>query len=247
MELIAERLEEVAYHAAAAGLNENFCRHSGDKMPFAEAGEFDARQTDPHGVITGPGLLVAGYVGRDTGNNAGKLRGGSLIKGGKANHRILTCMHLIDFGWREPRIDLQLVRFRNDDHHDLCRRNDTSDGVNRQFVNNSVYRSAKFDMGHLVFCGNCAFGQLSLFVLGLSQVLHDVGPEILIQLDQLQLGFVDFAAGFGDAGNQLPTFAVEPCRLALQRCEARLSCRSASRTFWNRTADRDRFRKPPMD
>jgi hypothetical protein len=46
-------------------------------------------------------------------------------------------------------------------------------------------RSAKVDVGQLVFGGYHPFGQFGLFVLGLSKVLHNLGSKILVQLNEL--------------------------------------------------------------
>jgi len=55
-----------------------------------------------------------------------------------------------------------------------------------------------------------------LFVLGLSKVLHDLGSKILVQFNELQFGFVDFAACFRDGWKPTAHVPVETCRLALQ-------------------------------
>ena len=52
--------------------------------------------------------------------------------------------------------------------------------------------------------------------LGFAQILEHVGAEILIELEDLQLGLGDFAARTGDIGNQLTALPLQPRLVPLQ-------------------------------
>src|SRR5262249_45440270 len=114
------------------------------------------------------------------GDDAAKFWCGSLVECGKANERALASIYLIDFVCRKSRVDLQFVRFGNNDHDDLGGPYDAADRVDGELMNDPCRWCAKIDVIQLISCGHHPFGQFSLLVLGLTKVLHDVGAEILI-------------------------------------------------------------------
>ena len=60
-----------------------------------------------------------------------------------------------------------------------------------------------------------------IFGVDLAHVLGDLAAQILIDLDDLQLGLGDFAFGLRDRGDQLRALAFEPRGVALERGQPR--------------------------
>jgi hypothetical protein len=58
--------------------------------------------------------------------------------------------------------------------------------------------------------------EFGFLALRLAEILHDLGPCILVDLDDLKFRLVDLGFGLGDGGDQLPAFAFDPRVLALQ-------------------------------
>src|SRR5205814_6529719 len=71
----------------------------------------------------------------------------------------------------------------------------------------------------LVLRGDLALDELADLGLDLAHLLGDVAAQVLIDLDDLQLGLGDLALDLGRRGDQLAAFALEPRLLALERRE----------------------------
>ena len=77
-------------------------------------------------------------------------------------------------------------------------------------------RRAQIDALELVFGRGDPLLELGDLALGLAQVLEHLGAEILVDLDDLQLGFADLAARTGDVGDELATLALRSRLVALK-------------------------------
>ncbi len=93
---------------------------------------------------------------------------------------------------------------------------DAADGVDGELVHDAGLRRADVDPLQLILGGGEALPQLGDLAFGLAQIPQHFGAEILVELDDLQLGFADPAAGAGDVGAELAVlaFAVSPGRAA---------------------------------
>src|SRR5581483_8216000 len=89
-QLVVQRLHQIRDHGAVAGLHEGFRRHARDQLDLAEAGDLLRGHRDADGVVTRPGALVGGDVGRDAGDDAVQFRRGALVEGGKPQHGLLA-------------------------------------------------------------------------------------------------------------------------------------------------------------
>src|SRR5262249_53284845 len=125
LEPVGDGLEQVAYHGAAAGLDEDLGRHTGDGLAVAQAGRVPARPADPHRVKAGAGglPLVAGDVRRHTGDDASEFRRRALVEGGKTNLGVLAVVDPVDLVRRQMRVDLHFVGCRH--HRTGCRHHRT--------------------------------------------------------------------------------------------------------------------------
>ncbi len=85
----------------------------------------------------------------------------------------------------------------------------------------AVLRRADVDAAQLVLGGDLALDELADLVGGLTQILGDLAGHVLVDLDDLQLGFGDLAPGLGARGDVLPAFAVQPRGVAFQLRQAR--------------------------
>ena len=70
-------------------------------------------------------------------------------------------------------------------------------------------RRAQVDALELVLGRGDPLLELGDLALRLAQVLEHLGAEILVDLDDLQLGFADLAARTGDVGDELAALALQ--------------------------------------
>ncbi len=85
------------------------------------------------------------------------------------------------------------------------------------FEHGAVLRGADVDALELVLGRDLAFDEFAELGVDLAHVLGDFAAQILIDLDDLQLGLGDLALGLRDRSNQLPALALEPRAVALKR------------------------------
>jgi hypothetical protein len=88
--------------------------------------------------------------------------------------------------------------------------------VDRELEHGAVLRRADIDALELILRRNLAFDELADLVLDFAQLLGDVAAEVLVDLDNLQLGLGDLAFDLSSRGNELATLALEPGLLALE-------------------------------
>ena len=80
----------------------------------------------------------------------------------------------------------------------------------------AVLRRADVDALELILGGDLALDELADLAVDLARLLGDLAAEIAIDLQDLQLGLGDLAADLGGLRDQLPGFAFQARRLALQ-------------------------------
>ena len=81
-------------------------------------------------------------------------------------------------------------------------------------------RRAYLEFFGLVAGGDLFLEHLGIFGADIGELLGDVGAKILVDLQDLQLGFGYLALGFGHRGRQLAAFAQQFSSVALQGAEA---------------------------
>ena len=143
------------------------------------------------------------------------------LKAEKRTKRLLAYPHLIDIVGLQPRLDLQIVGIRDDFHDGVAGANDAADGVGGELMDHARRRRAYFDAVEQVPRGDAALDQFGFLALRLAKFLDDFGAKILIEPDDLKLGLADLRFRLGDRRYQLPAFAFDPRRLALQGREPR--------------------------
>ena len=122
---------------------------------------------------------------------------------------------------RDLGLDHELVGARHDLHDGLAVADHAADGMDRELVDEAGLRRAQLDPLELVLGRRDALLELGDLALRLAQVLEHLGAEILVELDDLQLGLADLAARARDVGDELAALALEPRLVALQLREAR--------------------------
>ncbi len=128
-------------------------------------------------------------------------------------------LQLIDILGIDLRLDNEVVGIGHDQHDHVASSDHATDRMYRQLEHRTVLRGANLDALELVLGGDLAFDELANLGLDLAHLLGDIAAQILIDLDDLQLGLGDLAFDLGRAGDQLSAFPLEPRLLALQRGE----------------------------
>ena len=95
-------------------------------------------------------------------------------------------------------LDRQVVGLRHDHHDGVAGGDHAADGVDRRLQHHAVLRRADVDPPQLIFGGDLALDELADLVVGLAQILGDLADQVLVDLDDLQLGLGDLALGLGD-------------------------------------------------
>src|SRR6266852_5464859 len=194
-QLVAEWLDEIGQHGAVAGLHEGFDRHTGYQLDVAETGDFLRRHRDADRVVALPGALVGGDVGRNAGDDAVQFRRGALVEGRQPQQGFLADLQLVDILRIDFGLDRERIRLRHDHHDGVAGGDHPADGVNRRLQHHAVLRRADVGPPQLVFGGDLALDEFADLVVGLAQILRNVSDQILVDLDDLQLGFGDLALG----------------------------------------------------
>ena len=81
-------------------------------------------------------------------------------------------------------------------------------GVHRELMDVTGLRRAQVDALELVLGRRDPLLELGDLALRLAHILEHLGAEILVDLDDLQLGLADLAARAGDVGNELAALAL---------------------------------------
>ncbi len=115
----------------------------------------------------------------------------------------------------------QLVRPRHDLHDGLAVGDHPADRMHRELVHDPGLRGPQVDAPELILGGDHLLLELGALALGLAQILQHVGAEVLVELDDLQVGLADLAARPRDIGDELPALALELGLVALQQHVAR--------------------------
>jgi hypothetical protein len=76
--------------------------------------------------------------------------------------------------------------------------------------------AAQIDPLELVLSRRDPLLELSNLALRVAQILQRLGPEILVELDDLQLDLADLAARARDVGDERATFALQPRLVSLK-------------------------------
>src|SRR5262249_23806469 len=104
-----------------------------------------------------------------------------------------------------------------DDQHDRLAGGDhAADGVNLEMKHPAVLGSANVDALQLVFGCYLALDQLGDLGADLGEVLADLGAQVLVDLDDLQLRLGDLALGLRRGADQLAAFALQARRVAFE-------------------------------
>src|SRR6185312_5176042 len=139
----------------------------------------------------------------------------------KADERFLARVYMVDVLRLQPRLDLQIVDVGHDFHDRVAGLDDAADSVGGELMDDAGSRRMDLDAVEQVARGNAALNQFGFLALGLAEVLHDLGPEILVDADNLKLSLADLGFCLRDRGEELSAFAVDPRGFPLQRGETR--------------------------
>ena len=81
---------------------------------------------------------------------------------------------------------------------------DAADGVDRELVDRAVLRRPDVDALQLVLGGDLASRRVRTILARISaKLLADLAAQVLVDLQDLQLGLGDLALGLGDGGDKL--------------------------------------------
>jgi HlyD family type I secretion membrane fusion protein len=118
-------------------------------------------------------------------------------------------MHLVDVLRLDARLDHEAVGLRHDQHDWLARINDAADRVHGELVHEATLRGADLDALELVLRRHLALDELADLALDVAQLGRHLALEVLVELDDLQLGLGDLTLRGGDRGDELALLAVE--------------------------------------
>src|SRR5262245_33051531 len=220
-DLLLQRLEQIFQRGALARLDEHFGRHARHQLEMIQAADLVGRDVDANHVIGLVRLLLLlGQVGADQGDLAGDVRHGALVAGHDAHRRLGADGDLVDVLRRDLGLDHELVRLRHDLHDRLAVGDDAAHRVHAELMHDAALGRPDIHALELVLGRRHALLEFGDLALGLAQVLEDLGAEVLIELQDLQLGFAVLGARAGDRCDELAALAFEPRLVALQRHEA---------------------------
>ena len=128
----------------------------------------------------------------------------------------MTNVQLIDRVWRDLRLNVESVARRYDLHHFFAGRDHAAHGVHRHLVNGAVLRGADLDAREHVLRRDLLLGRLGYFGAYRGEVLANLGAQILVDLDDLQLDLGDLVLVLCRRGDELAVIAFSPCEVALQ-------------------------------
>src|SRR6266566_8441578 len=105
----------------------------------------------------------------------------------------------------------------NDQHDRIGGADHTTDGMHRELMHDTVLRCPDLDVLELIFRRHLALDEFPDFHVDLAQLPRDFAAQVLIDLDNLQLGFGDLAARLRRRRERLRAFALEPHRFPFER------------------------------
>src|SRR5262252_2477392 len=220
-DLVAQWLRQIGQHGAGFGLDERIDRHSGQQLETVQAGDLLGRRGDVDEVVGRAALHVLDDVARDPHHVAFDLGGRPLVEGSEAEHRRLADLQLVDALGRQLHLDDEVVRFRNDQHRGLASGEHSADRVHVQLMHDAALRGTNIDAHELVLGGDLALDQLGHLALDLAQLLRDLASQLLIDLDDLELGLGDLGASLRDRGSELAMLSLDPHRFAFELGQTR--------------------------
>src|SRR5262245_24321268 len=220
-DLLLQRLEQIFQRGALARLDEHFGRHARHQLEMIQAADLVGRDVDANHVIGLVRLLLLlGQVGADQGHVAGAVRRGALVAGNDAVGSLGAECDLVDVLRRDLGLDHELVRLRHDLHDRLAIADDAAHRVHAELMHDAALRRPDIHALELILRRRHTLLELGDLALGFAQVLEHLGAEILIELQDLQLGLAVLGARAGDRRDELAALALEPRLVALQRHEA---------------------------
>ena len=203
-QIVAQRLDEIGQDRPLAGLDERLDRHARGQH-----------------IVAKPLLLAPGSVSSGPDSTGTRMRGSStrsapitltspkisgVVRWLKADIRSSavcpTCSWSRSWAATFTSTDEHLVA-RHDQHQRVPGRDDAPDRMHGQFVNDAVVRRADVDALELVERADPPLRQLGDLLGGLPQLLGHLVPQLLVDLDDLQLGLGDPPARGRDLGQQL--------------------------------------------
>src|SRR6185312_15774808 len=107
------------------------------------------------------------------------------------------------------------VRARHDLHDRLAVANDAPDGMHGKLMHDARLRGSQIDALELILRRDNSLLELGDLALGFAQVLEHFGPEIPVELDNLQFSFADLAARTRSLGDELSALAIQARLVAL--------------------------------
>src|SRR4029077_1862237 len=219
-QLIVQGLDQIREHRPFAGLDEGFDWHSRRQLDVAEVSHFIGTYRYAYQEIVLAGPLVAAGICRDTRHRPLDLRRRPQIERREPQHDGFSELDLIDVLGIDLDLNHQLVALRHDEHERIAGGDHATDGIRRRFKYDSILRGAQFGALELILCRDLALDILADFAVGFAQLLGDAAGQILIDLDDLQLDFGDFAFRLRRLGHDLAALAFKVRFLALQRGQA---------------------------
>src|SRR6185312_11273525 len=220
-ELVLQGLDQIRHHAAFAGLNESLDRHAWDELDLAEPRDLAFRHGNTGVVVRLTGALVGRGVGGNARDRAVDFRRCAQIERRETQHCRLTNLNLVDVARIDLGLDLQVVRFRNDQHDGVTSRDDSAYSVHFRLEHDAILWCANVDALELVLRRDLALDELAIFGVDLAHVLSDLAAQILINLDDLQFGLGNLALGLRNCGEQLRPLAFKPRGVAFERGQPR--------------------------
>ena len=188
----------------------------GVSLTSPKLGDLVGRHRDANEIIALPGALVGGSVGPNADDRAVELGRGAHVEGGETKHDRLAKLDLIDILGLDLGFDQERIRLGHDQHDGIAGGNDAADGIGRRLEDQAVLRRAQIGTLELIFGGYFAFDIFADLAVGFAQLLGHLAGELLIDLQDLQLGFDDLALSLGDGCNELSMLALQARLLAFQ-------------------------------
>ena len=184
--LVGNRIEKITHHGPAAGLHENFSGHPRQQLLAVQSPALALGQHDSDGEISRVGLLIVTCICRHVGYSAVELRRRALIEGREADKCILSCADMVDVVRIDPRLNLQIIRIRDNFQNGFACANHSANSVDGKLVDYTGSWGMDFDPVEQIARRNSTLGKFGLLGLGLVKFLYNVGAEILIDAYDLK-------------------------------------------------------------
>ena len=138
------------------------------------------------------------------------------LKADSRSSAVWPSLHLIDVLRIDLGLDREVVGVRHDQHDGVAGGDDAADGMHVRLEHHAVLRRADVDALELILGRDLALDEFADLAVDLARLLGDLAAQIPVDLDDLQFGFGDLALGLRGLRDQLPGFALEPGRVALE-------------------------------